>query len=505
MSGSGGKVKPLYDVLIAGGGVTGSALANRLMTANVIGGDKKIGIIDAAMKVSPSLQSSNIPNPRAYALSPSSLRTLGSSVFDKLRCEEKLGVYGSMQVWESDGPGMLMFHSDDIQELAGNGNDFSGMDLSHMLGAVVEDQAIVRALHESLESEYSENIDFIRGAKVTQVKSPSSTSDHSDDDFVRVVYKEEGNSTENEISTRLLVAADGGNSFVRNALQIDTMSFDYKRKAIICTIRVDDVQGNASNTAFQRFFPNGPIALLPTYNDEYANIVWSTTHEEASRLMDHNETSTEKFVEELNASLQAGPCLSPPLLTKEMESSLPSFLLGAVRGLENIGQSLGSGLALVTSMNGTEAFRFPPIVKGIEGRRFAFDLKLQHARSYISSRVALVGDSAHTIHPMAGQGLNLGLADAEALTKFLKIAVNSGNDIGDINSLQMYDCERRKAVVGMMSGIHLLHESFSVQSPPLVYFRSIGMNFVNVASPIRKTLAHAAAGNAGASVENYVS
>lgn len=477
-----------YDVLISGGGAAGSALAHRLITANVArnaAAPLRIGVIEPQERTNNkganhSMQG-RIPNARAYALSPSSLETLGlhSSL------NGKLGEYEVMQIWEQNGPGLLHFSKDDITS-----DELKGV---NMLGAVVEDRDIVSGLWDALSKHG--NVDLISGSSLKQIDKVS-----RNDNSIKVVYEKSGKKT--EAFAKLLIAADGGNSFVRNTLGMTTVGFGYGRRAVICTVKFeseDSMHEYKSRVAYQRFFPNGPIALLPTFSKEYGNIVWSTTPEEASRLTFLNST---EFVNELNEALQTGPTLSPPILSNDLLSKLPLPLADAVRGVEMVGQSIGNGLALASSMNSSETFRYPPMISSVEGRRFAFDLKLQHATKYIAPRVALIGDAAHTIHPMAGQGLNLGLADVECLTKCIKMAIDSGMDIGSSSFLETYESERQKAAVAMMAGIQCLHAAFSTEISPAVYLRSIGVSLVNSATPLRQTLANIAAGNAGASTVN---
>jgi len=482
-----GPKRLVYDVLISGGGAAGSALAHRLITANVARNaisPLRIGIIEPQERsISKDIESTQgrIPNARAYALSPSSLETLGLNSALK----GKLGEYEVMQIWEQNGPGLLHFNKDDVST--------AELKSYNALGAVVEDRDIVSGLWDALSTH--ENVDLISGASLKHIEKISRT-----DDSVKVVY--EKSEEKIEAFAKLLVAADGGNSFVRNTLGMSTIGFGYGRRAVICTVKFDSkdsMHEYKRRVAYQRFFPNGPIALLPTFNDDYGNIVWSTTPEEASRLTSLDST---EFVDELNDALQTGPTLSPPILSSETLSRLPPPLVDAVRGVEMLGQSISNGLALASSMNSAETFRFPPMISSVEGRRFAFDLKLQHAKKYVGPRVALIGDAAHTIHPMAGQGLNLGLADAECLAKCIKMAIDSGMDIGSSTFLDIYESERQKAAVAMMAGIQCLHAAFSTEFSPAVYLRSIGVNFVNSATPLRQTLANVAVGNAGASVTN---
>jgi 2-polyprenyl-6-methoxyphenol hydroxylase-like FAD-dependent oxidoreductase len=149
-------------------------------------------------------------------------------------------------------------------------------------------------------------------------------------------------------------------------------------------------------------------------------------------------------------------------------------------------------------------FCLPPRVATVEGGRFAFDLQFQQARSYVQPRVALVGDAAHTVHPMAGQGLNLGLADVDCLFHTIKESYQSGMEVcNTMLFLDRYNSTRQAHVGVTMGGIHALHMAFGLSSettsstwwaPPGIFARSLGMNLVNSVGPIRKRLAAVAAG-----------
>jgi ubiquinone biosynthesis monooxygenase Coq6 len=137
----------------------------------------------------------------------------------------------------------------------------------------------------------------------------------------------------------------------------------------------------------------------------------------------------------------------------------------------------------------------------VAGKRFAFDLNLMHAKNYVSPRVALVGDAGHTVHPMAGQGLNLGMGDVECLVENLKQAVESGMGVdgsaGLDYALQQYESSRQREVVATMGGIHFLHSVFGTTFSPAVHARSMGMNIINSAGPIRRRLVQVATGIGG--------
>jgi ubiquinone biosynthesis monooxygenase Coq6 len=166
--------------------------------------------------------------------------------------------------------------------------------------------------------------------------------------------------------------------------------------------------------------------------------------------------------------------------------------------MEMMARTLGEGLAVSNWMQ--DPFRLPPTVLPQNQlpqppARFAINLTLSQAKNYVSHRVALVGDAAHRLHPMAGLGLNLGIADAACLVKLIQQAQLSGMDVGDAYFLEQYDKERKPAVLATMAGIQLLHTAFSTEYTPALWLRSIGVNIVNSATPLRQKLANIAAGN----------
>lgn len=539
-----------YDVTIIGGGSVGSVLAN-LLSERVP--SLKVSLIDArtpksmhdATNIDGATQS--FPSPRAYALSPKSLGLLGDDIMDQIANSGRMSFYDSMQIWESDGPSVLQFTHDDLN--ADDKVKFRNQS-SDILGAVVEDEPMVSCLWDKLRSEGE--VDLISPAAVTRISAPDASDSTSQ---VEIDYQINGDDSVQTISTNLLVAADGGNSFVRRTLgTYPTMSYAYGRKAVTCTVEIDSSIGR---TAFQRckspiltktfqcdiyillyaccmllpevklfltfidynshwtcfnflVQPNGPIALLPIWNEQidarkgncgeklYANIVWSTVPEEAKSLMNLDENA---FIQKLNDHLQSGPTITPPLVSEELKKSMPKPIADAANGLEFLSQTLNNGLTMSGMTERRRGFSIPPMITGVVGRTFSFDLNLMHAKSYVGNRVALVGDAAHTIHPMAGQGLNLGLADADCLVNNLNQAIRSGMGI-DVSAgleyaLQQYETSRQQEVIATMGGIQFLHGAFGTTFSPAVHARSIGMNIINSAGPVRRKLARIATGMDG--------
>jgi len=437
-----------------------------------------------------------LPNARAYALSPRNLNLLGQDLFTRIIDSGRIGIYDHMQIWESDGPATIHFTPQDstlIPKLSIHGNDTS------ILGAVVEDDVIVSCLWEEL----SQRNNHVQLLSPVMLKSINQPMDHSHP--ITIKYQDDNNGDnsdgiQHELTADLIVAADGSNSFVRRTLgTFPTISNDYGRRAITCTVELDRSIGQ---TAFQRFQPNGPVALLPIWNKDdkyYANIVYSTTPEESILLQ---QASEDIFITKLNDMLQSGPAALPPLLCNNNNNnnnfSIPRPISDVVNGIDMLSRSANAGLSLSGWTEREQGFVIPPLITGIVGRRFTFDLKMMQAKSYVSSRCALIGDAAHTVHPMAGQGLNLGLGDAECLANNIQNAVSSGMGIksnaGLQYSLQQYESERIKEVTAMICGIQGFHQVFSMTSSPLLHMRSLGMNIVNSSDMIRKKFSEVATG-----------
>lgn len=517
-----------YDVSIIGGGAVGSSLAH-LLSCHVP--SLKVAVLDArvpnsvsdVLGVSSSRDDSRnpvvYPSPRAYALSPKSLSLLGSPILSKLEDAGRIAYYDSMQVWESDGPAVLKFNHDDVDKDRLWKNSLFTLDenknldhrLQNILGAVVEDDIMVSCLWEKIKE--AGRVDLISPVKILAINAPCSEEDSQGDgheskvsiSYKRTVPGQDVKAAEETISTNLLVAADGANSFVRKTLgTFPTVSLAYGRQAVTCTV---EIQESLKQTAFQRFQPNGPIALLPIWSNDltkrvgasgtktYANIVWSTTPEEAQQLM---KLSDESLIQRMNDLLQCGPVNVPPLLSDNFKKSMPQPLQNAVNGLEMLSRSMNNGLTMSGITERRLGFCVPPIIRGIMGRRFSFDLNLMHAKNYTSPRVALIGDAAHTVHPMAGQGLNLGMGDVECLAYNLKQAVESGMGLDGMAglqyALQQYESSRQRQAVATMGGIQFLHGAFATTFSPMVHARSMGMNIVNSAGPLRKKLVQVATG-----------
>lgn len=201
------------------------------------------------------------------------------------------------------------------------------------------------------------------------------------------------------------MGADGSKSHVRKLAGISTTGWKYPQNAIICT--VEHTEDN--RCAWQRFLRTGPIALLPM-GDNYSNIVWTMDPQEAADRRSMNEAD---FLKAVNDALDDGQGPRPQ-----------SERIG--------GGGILAWLESDKTSSASEHFEVPPRIAKLASDRMVFPLSLMHANDYVSKRVVLIGDAAHTVHPLAGQGVNLGFGDAHSLSRVIAEGVAVGSDIGEV-------------------------------------------------------------------------
>ncbi|KAL8704766.1 MAG: hypothetical protein Q9201_002076 [Fulgogasparrea decipioides] len=279
------------------------------------------------------------------------------------------------------------------------------------------------------------------------------------------------------ILTRLLVGADGLNSPVRTFAGIPTRGWDYERHGVVATLKLSE--GNFHQrtsdtvTAFQRFLPSGPIALLALPGN-HATLVWTTTPDKAAKL---KALAGEDFVAMVNAAFR-----------------LENVDLEYMSGLKDGQVEELSWRCSVTGVQEDEV-RIPRTIESVQqGSVASFPLRYRQADSYTSSHVALVGDAAHTVHPLAGQGLNMGLADVQCLANTIEYTVKHGGDIGDEIYLGRYNSEMWMQNNRILGVTDKLHKLYSVGWGPLVGVRSLGMKMVDQISPLKGWLMKQAGG-----------
>jgi 2-octaprenyl-6-methoxyphenol hydroxylase len=240
-----------------------------------------------------------------------------------------------------------------------------------------------------------------------------------------------------EIRTALAVAADGRDSPLRAQMGINVIGWSYPQIGIVATV---DHEKPHNGVAYEHFLPSGPFAILPMTGNR-SSLVWTEAKTKAPALLAMDEAA-------FNAELTA-----------------------------RFGNHLGTTKAA--------------------GPRWSYPLSFHLARSFVSPRFALAGDCAHGIHPIAGQGLNLGLKDAAALAEVLLDAARLGRDIGALDTLKRYERWRRFDSFALAASTDALNRLFSNDIAPLRHLRDLGLGIVDSIGPARRFFMRHAGGDIG--------
>ncbi|XP_031428563.1 ubiquinone biosynthesis monooxygenase COQ6, mitochondrial [Clupea harengus] len=420
----------VYDIIISGGGMVGTAMACSLgLDANLDG--KRILLLEAGHKKEMD-KAPETYSTRVSSISPGSATFLsGLGAWDhvmNMRCKP----YQKMQIWDACSDALLTFEKENLQE---------------EMAYIVENDVVVAALTKQLQT-LSDHVDVKYKTRVVKYKWPMGCQMADSIPWVQVTL-----ATGEILQTKLLIGADGPNSMVRQEAGIPTVKWDYDQSAVVAVLQLSEPTENI--VAWQRFLPTGPIAMLPLSPTE-SSLVWSTSHRHAEELLAQDE---ESFVDAINSAFWSN----------DNHTELT----------EKAGSMFGSALSVLMPSS-TSTRQLPPSVAGISPKsRVRFPLGMGHASEYIRHRMALVGDAAHRVHPLAGQGGNLGFGDVACLTQTLSQAAFNGKDLGDVQHLLEYETERQRHNLPMMTTIDLLKRLYSNNTLPFVLMRSFGLQATN--------------------------
>ncbi|MAI64114.1 MAG: FAD-dependent 2-octaprenylphenol hydroxylase [Alteromonas sp.] len=385
------------DIGIVGGGIVGLTLAAALKDSSL-----SVGVID---KHPLSTALGDKATSRVSAINQANITALQNlNVWPHVQ-PNRANPYVAMHVWDKDSFGDIHFHCHEM------GSD--------TLGVIVENQALVNALAHTVEKQT--NVQVFETSIERVLSGPNQNMVMFDNSDV--------------LSCRLLIGADGANSFVRQQAGFPITFKDYEHTAIVANIKTEM---SHESVARQAFTPTGPLALLPMSEPNICSIVWSQSPDKANELMAMGDTA---FCHALAAASNS--------------------ILGTVE---------------------------------LETKRSAFPLTMRYAREWAKDGIALVGDAAHTIHPLAGQGANLGMQDALELAELLQTLSSEGSDIGLHKNLRPYERSRKTEAMKMIAAMDGFKLLFDGNDPIKKLIRGIGLAATDKVSVIKQSFVSHAMG-----------
>jgi 2-polyprenylphenol 6-hydroxylase len=408
------------DIVIAGGGPVGLAAACALAESGL-----QILLVDAGKEVIASNELGKIAVEATFDQRVSALTVASQSFLDKLGAWEliksvRLCPFAEMHVWDGEGTGAIHFSAAEIH--------------APSLGHIVENRLLTTTLSEVAKTK--PQLKFIHQDKITGIETGQN-------------QREQGNSpvcvtlaSGQVIETKLLIGADGGNSFIREQGGFSLRQWEYGHKAIVTTVKTEKPH---QYTAWQRFMKTGPLAFLPLHlpgldavEQQYCSIVWSCVTEKADELLTLDD---EAFKESLGKAFE--------------------FRLGTIESVD---------------------------------KRVSFPLWQRHATDYVMENIALIGDAAHTIHPLAGQGVNLGFADTQALCEVICAALDKGEDYASHQVLSRYQRNRKGKNLAMMAAMEGFKRLFESEDLMVKWLRNSGLNMTDTIPAVKGQLMRAIMG-----------
>ena len=404
-----------FDLLIVGAGMVGLTLALALR--------KSTNLTIAIADTLPIANLTSEPEVRVSAINVAS-----KSIFEHIDVwadieKQRVQAYQNMHIWDKAGLGKLDFSVADLNSFPKN----------EQLGWIIENTVIRNALWKKAQQD--EGISFFTESKLANIALGESE--------VFASFEVAADTSNNipqmpqiPLIAKLVVGADGANSWLRKQLATPMITRDYDHHAIVATVNC--LQGH-KNTAWQVFLPTGPLAFLPLFpqNGNTCSIVYSTSPEEAKRL---TKISPTDFAKALTAASDGK--------------------LGAIE---------------------------------LISERFTYPLTMRLAQDFVKDRTVLIGDAAHTIHPLAGQGVNLGLLDAASLAQSLANLAPE-QDLADQKVLKAFARYRKAEATEMITAMEAIKQTFAVQQNSFQLLRGIGMSLLDNIKPAKKLMIEQALG-----------
>jgi 2-octaprenyl-6-methoxyphenol hydroxylase len=376
-----------YDLVIVGGGIVGLTLACALQNSGL-----QVALIEA------KAESAAVSRGQAYHINLLASRIFrGMGVWQQMQAETN--PIEQIRLSDADYPGVVQFQLGDLD--------------TPVLGYVAEHRVVLNALRDRLQQ--CANVTYLCPVEL-----------------VKTTYQPQGVDLElnqdgkiRQVRTKLLVAADGARSPIRQQAGIHTYGWQYWQSCVVAFIQPEK---SHNNVAYERFWPSGPFAILPLPNN-LCRVVWTAPKAEAEAIA----------------------TLAPDQFLAQLK--------------QRYGDQMGE-LSLV-------------------GNRSVFSVQMLHSDRYVLPRLALVGDAAHCCHPVGGQGVNMGIRDAAALAQVLQTAHQQGKDIGDLQILQRYERWRRWENLTILGFTDLLDRMFSNRWLPLVLLRRFGLRLLQTIHPLK--------------------
>lgn len=376
-----------YDIAIVGGGLVGLTFAAALKHSGL-----HVALIEARAT------STAVTRGQAYHVNLLASQIFaGIGVWQAMR--PKVNPIDQIHLSDADFAGVVQFKPEDLK--------------TQELGYVAEHRVLLEALQSFLQT--CSNVTYLCPGELVQTDYQV--------DGVELELNCDGQMQ--HVRTRLLVAADGSRSPIRQQAGIRTYGWQYWQACVVAFVQPEK---SHQNIAYERFQPAGPFAILPLPNN-LCRIVWTAPKAEAAAIAALDDVEFLKLLK------------------------------------QRYGEQMG-GLTLV-------------------GDRSVFPVQLMHSACYTQHRLALIGDAAHCCHPVGGQGVNLGFRDAAALAEILMNAHQTGEDIGDLQVLRRYERWRKYENLLILSFTDILNRTFSNHWLPLVILRRLGLHAMQTIQPIK--------------------